>query len=205
MLSDVGLIVGAVVLAAGKSERIGQNKLLLEFNGKTVIAGILDALEAAGINQQIVVLGESPEQVIDSIRPKLGKVKIALNLAPEKDMVSSFQTGLIVISNVDAAFLILGDQPILDPNLLRTMVKEMEENAEAMIVSPIHSSKNGHPLLFRRQLFGEILSIKDQQTTRDIVHSHMDKLVMIESPEWTTWDLDTPQDYERLTKQTGSV
>ena len=201
--------VGAVVLAAGKSERMGQNKLLLPLNDKTVIESILDALEAAGISEQVVVLGNEPGPVIDAIKPKLGKVKIALNLEPEQGMKSSFQTGLIVLlSKVDAAFLVLGDEPIFDPDVLKIMVQTMEdEQCKALIVTPIHSGKKGHPLLFSRELFNEILSLKTTETIRDIVHKHMDGLVMVESPAWTTMDLDTPEDYEHLTElmKTGQL
>jgi molybdenum cofactor cytidylyltransferase len=190
--------VGAVVLAAGKSLRMGRNKLLLPLKDKTVIENILDSLEAASVREQIVVLGTEPQEVVETIKPRLSKVKIALNLSPELGMASSFKTGLIMINNVDAAFLVLGDQAILDPNLLTKMVKTMEDNPEELIVSPIHNGKKGHPLLFHRKLFGEILSLKDTQTLREVIHGHEDRLVTVEAPEWTIIDIDTPEDYERL-------
>jgi molybdenum cofactor cytidylyltransferase len=199
--------VGAVVLAAGKSLRMGRNKLLLPLKDKTVIENILDSLEAASVREQIVVLGTEPQEVVETIKPRLSKVKIALNLSPELGMASSFKTGLIMINNVDAAFLVLGDQAILDPNLLTKMVKTMENNPEELIVSPIHNGKKGHPLLFHRKLFGEILSLKDTQTLREVIHGHEDRRVTVEAPEWTIIDIDTPEDYERLINliKTGAV
>ena len=192
--------VGAVILAAGKSERMGQNKQLLKLNGKTIIEDILDALSTAAINVQVVVLGGELEQIMKVLKPRLSKIKIALNVTPELGMVSSFQTGLIVLSNFEAVFLVLGDQPILDPAFLQTMVSKMESDPEALIVSPVNDGKKGHPLLFRRQLFGEIMSLQEGQTIRDVVHAHADKLILVEAPEWTTMDIDTPEDYERLKK-----
>ena len=168
------------MLATGKS-----NKSLLPFQGKTTIVSILEALETAGINVQIVVLGSNIEPVVDAIRQKLDKTKIALNLTPEQDMASSFQAGLIVIQNVDAAFLVSGDQPIYDPNLLTAMVKTLEQNTEALIVSPIHNDHRGDPLLFRRELFAEILSLTGNQTIHEIVNNHLDRLVRVEAKEWT--------------------
>ena len=146
---------------------------------------ILEALETAGINVQIVVLGSNIEPVVDAIRQKLDKTKIALNLTPEQDMASSFQAGLIVIQNVDAAFLVSGDQPMYDPNLLTAMVKTLEQNTEALIVSPIHNDHRGDPLLFRRELFAEILSLTGNQTIHEIVNNHLDRLVTVEAKEWT--------------------
>jgi len=171
------LNVGAVVLAACKSEQ-----LLLPFRGKTTIVSILEALETAGISVQIVVLGGNFEPVVDAIRPKLGKTRIALNLAPEQDTISSFQAGLVVIQNLDAAFLVSGDQPIFDPNLLTTMVKTLEQNTETLIVSPIYNGERGHPLLFRRELFAEILSLTDNHTIDDIVNNHLRELITVKAP-----------------------
>ena len=107
------MIVGAVVLAAGKSERMGQNKLFLSLNGKTLIDNVLDAVAAAGINEQVIVLGHKPELVIEAIKPRLRTLKIAVNEDYEQGMTSSFQTGLQLLPHVDAAFLVLGDEPFL--------------------------------------------------------------------------------------------
>jgi molybdenum cofactor cytidylyltransferase len=191
--------VGAVVLAAGKSESMGQNKRSLRLNEKTIIVTNLDALATACVNEQIVVLGFEPGEVIEVIRPRLGKVKIALDLAYEEGMTSSVQTGLIVLSNVEAAFIIQGDHPILNPNLIIEMAQLMENNKdEPLIVSPICKGKRGNPLLFSKKLFGELLRIKSSQTIYDVVNAHMDKLLTFEAPDWTIMDVDTPQDYARL-------
>ena len=168
---------------------MGQNKLLLPINGKSMIENVLDALEAAGIPEPVVVLGNEPGPVIEVLKPKLGRVKIALNLEPQTEMASSFQTGLTVISGVDAAFLVLGDEPILDPDFLAVMAKNMENNPEILIVSPIHNGKKGHPLLFRKELFGEILSLTGKQTMREIVHGHADKLVLVRRRSGLPWML----------------
>ena len=199
------MIVGAVILAAGKSERMKQNKLLLILNNKTLIETVLDALSAAEINEQVVVLGYKLEEIVEVIKPRLGKVKIALNVDYEKGMTSSFQTGLIVISNVDAVFLVLGDQLVLDPNLLKKMVGIMETNPDAFIVCPMYKGKKGHPLLFRRHLFGEIKSLREDQTIRDVVHAHTDKLMTVEAPEWSIMDIDTPEDYARINEMIKKI
>jgi molybdenum cofactor cytidylyltransferase len=190
--------IGAVVLAAEKSDWIGQNKQLLRLNGKTLLESILDALSEAGINEQVIVLGNEMAEVIEAIRPKLGKIKIALNVAPERGMASSVQTGIIVLSNVDAIFIVLGYQPILDSSLLRKMIKILGGNSETLIVSPIHNEKEGHPLLFRKSLFGELMSLRDNQSIRDVVHAHADKVINVEAPQWSIMDIDTPEDYKRM-------
>jgi molybdenum cofactor cytidylyltransferase len=192
------LIVGAVVLAAGKSERMGRNKLLLPLNGKTLIENVLDALAAAGVDEQVVVLGHQLEEVAEVLAPRIGKIKIALNVDYERGMASSLQTGLIVLPMVDAAFMVLGDQPILEPQLLRRMIEKLDNSQDALLVSPVYEGKKGHPLLVRRALFGQILALSSAQTLHDVVEAHADALITIEAPQWSTLDIDTPEDYERL-------
>jgi molybdenum cofactor cytidylyltransferase len=190
--------VGAVVLAAEKSARKGQNKQFLKLNGMTIIENILGALSVAGVNEQVVVLGGELAQVMKVLKSRLGKIKIALNVTPELGMASSLQTGLIVLSNVDAVFLVPGDQPILNPEFLKTMIGKLELNPDVLIVSPVHMGKKGHLLLFRRQLFGEIMNLEPKQTIHDVVNIHSDKILTIEAPQWTTMNVDNPEDYKRL-------
>jgi molybdenum cofactor cytidylyltransferase len=192
--------IAAIVLAAGKSERMEQNKLLMRLNGNTLIGNILDAIAAANVDETVVVLGHEPQQVIDAIKPRLGEVKTVINEDYELGMTSSFQKGMrLVMGSVDVAFLFLGDMPILDRSFLSVMIHRMEVNLDrALIVSPVYKKKKGHPLLFHRQLFREILCLKKTQTIRDIVRRHADRLLTIEAPEWTVMDIDTPEDFARV-------
>src|SRR5271157_1317596 len=132
------MIIGAVVLAAGKSERMGKNKLLLRFDGKLLIENVLDALTIAGINDQVLVVGHKPGEIIGAVRSRLNTLKIGINANYEQGMTSSFQIGLQSLPHVDAAFLVLGDEPIFDPKVLRFLIEKMEKSrGEALIVSPI--------------------------------------------------------------------
>jgi molybdenum cofactor cytidylyltransferase len=197
-LIGVTVNIGAIVLADHKSELIGKQKQLIRLNGKTLIEIILDSLTDAGINDQVIVLGDDMAEVIEAIPPKLGKIKIAINIALEKGMASSVQTGIIVLSNIDAILIVLANQPILDSELLKKMVATMENNPETLIVSPIYEGKKGHPLLFRKSLLGELMSLKDNHPISDIISDHFDKLVTVEAPEWSTLNIDTPEDYARI-------
>ncbi len=192
--------IGAVVLAAGKSKRMGQNKLLLPLNGKTLIETILDALKKAKVDDCVLVLGHNPQQVLQAIKLK-PQVKVAINADYDQGMVTSFQTGLKQLQKFDATFMVLGDQPIFDSSVLEKLVQILEKNHQALIVSPIHQGKKGHPLLFRNELFNELLSLKSSQTIREVVHNHVDRLFTIEAPAWTITDLDTPRAFDRLMKQ----
>jgi len=185
------LRTGAVVLAAGKSSRMGANKLLLEVAGRTVLDRLLDALTQT-VDDVVVVTGNNPEP-IRGIAEAHG-VRVAHNPDHEKGMTTSFQTGLRVMRGVDGVFLVLGDQLGLRPELLRRMAAALEDTG-ALIVSPTHGGKRGHPVLFRWSLVGEILAVKG--TLKEVVDAHTDAHVHIEGGEWSTLDFDTPEDFER--------
>lgn len=192
------MITAAIVLAAGKSERMGQNKLLLRLNGNTLLDNVLNAIAAAKIRKTVVVLGHNPEELIEAITQKRDAVRIVINRDYEQGMMSSFQKGLRPLRYVDAVFLVLGDQPILDKHLLDIMMQRLAENRETLVVSPVYKGKKGHPVLFRRELFGEILRLDKTETLRDVIHRNADRLFTVEAPEWTVLDMDTPEDYVRI-------
>ena len=183
---------GAVVLAAGKSSRMGENKLLLTVGGRTVLDRLLDALTQA-VDEVVVVTGNNPEP-IRAIATTRG-VRVAHNPDHEKGMTTSFQAGLRAMGGVDAVFLVLGDQLGLRPELVRRMVAAMKDVPGALIVSPIHGGQRGHPVLFRSSLIPEILTLKGM--LKEVVDGHADAHVHVEGGEWSTLDFDTPADFER--------
>ncbi len=192
------MVAAAIVLAAGKSERMGCNKLLLRLNGHTVLDHVLDAIAAAGIEETVVVLGPRPEELLGVVTSRRGAARVIVNQDHARGMASSFQKGLRALRHADWAFLVLGDQPMLDPGLLNEMTQRLAAHPEALIVSPVHHGKRGHPVLFRRALFGEVLELDDTATIRDIVHRHADRLLTVEAAEWTILDMDTPEEYLRV-------
>jgi molybdenum cofactor cytidylyltransferase len=186
------LRTGAVVLAAGKSSRMGANKLLFDVAGRTVLDRLLDAL-TLGVDEVVVVTGNNPEP-IRAIAEAHG-VHVAHNVDHEKGMTTSFQTGVRTLSGVDGVFLVLGDQLGLRPELLRRMSAALDDVQGALIVSPTHGGKRGHPVLFRWSLRGEILAVDG--ALKEVVEMHSGEHVYIEGGEWCTLDFDTPADFER--------
>ena len=183
----------AVVLAAGKSERMGRNKLLLKVAGRSILDRLLDALNASEIDEVLVVLGHRPQD----IRPiaEAHNAKVVINTEYERGMTSSFKAGLRRVS-ADAAFLVLGDQLGLEAELLGLMTVTMESDQDALIVSPVHRGRRGHPVLFRRTLFPEILSLGLGETVREVVMRHEASHRVVEADVWCTLDIDTPKDFE---------
>jgi molybdenum cofactor cytidylyltransferase len=184
----------AVVLAAGKSSRMGSNKLLLPFDGRTVLETTLDALKGVST---VVVTGHNPHE-LEALLSK-HHVKVVYNPRYEEGMATSFQAGLMAV-DADAAFLVLGDQVGLTRGLLSAMVQVIADDEDAQIVSPRYGERRGHPVLFRRSLFGEILSLGPGESLRDVVARHEDGHRYVEGDVWTVIDMDTPEEYEAARK-----
>ena len=189
------LRVAAVVLAAGKSQRMGRNKLLLRIGGRTVLDRVLSSVEASRVEAIYIVLGHRPEDLVPIVEAH--SAEAVLNPDYEEGMTSSFKTGLSRVS-VDAAFLCLGDQVVLDPVLIDRMIDAMEADPEALIVSPVHEGRRGHPVLFRDTLFPEIMGLGSGDTMKDVVEGPGDRHMEIEGDVWCTLDMDTPEDYEMI-------
>ena len=185
----------AVVLAAGKSSRMGVNKLLLEVERKTVLDRLLESLTQV-VDEVVVVIGYNPDPITKIA--KAHNVLMAYNPDHEKGMTSSFQVGLRAVNSADAVFLVLGDQLGLRPELLKRMLAALEDLPGALIVSPTHNGRKGHPVLFNAQLFDEILSHKG--TLKEVVDIYADAHGLVEGDEWSTIDFDTPVDFERAKK-----
>ncbi len=180
---------------------MGRNKLLLKLGGMTVLDRVLSSIEASGVEEVFVVLGHRPED----LRPLLEShvAEGILNPDYEEGMTSSFKAGLSRVS-FDAAFLCLGDQAVLDPALMDRMIDAMEAHPEALIVSPVHEGGQGHPVLFRKALFPEIMNLGRGKTLKDVVEGHEDHHLRVEGDIWCTLDMDTPEDYERIKERLGA-
>jgi molybdenum cofactor cytidylyltransferase len=170
---------------------MGANKLLFEVDGRTVLEGLLDALTRS-VDAVVVVTGYDPDPITKIV--ECYGVRIIYNPDHEKGMTRSFQVGLNVAKDTDAAFLVLGDQVGLGSELLEKMISSLEYSSEALIVSPTHKGRRGHPVLFSAKLFDEILCHKG--TLKEVVDGHFDAHRTIEGGEWSVVDFDTPSDFE---------
>jgi molybdenum cofactor cytidylyltransferase len=195
------LRVAAVVLAAGKSQRMGVNKLLLKLGGITVLDRVLSSIEASRVEEVFVVLGHRPEDLGHIVDAHVAEA--VLNPEYAEGMTTSFKAGLSRVTG-DAAFLCLGDQAVLDPVLMGKMIDAMEADPKALIVSPVHEGRRGHPVLFRKALFPEIMSLGWGKTLKDVVEGHGDHHLEVEGDIWCTLDMDTPEDYERIRERLGA-
>lgn len=180
-------MIGAVILAAGESRRMGKPKPLLKIGNKSLIEQVIDAFSA--VDDIIVVLGNEPERLIQVLQ-ELG-VNWTMNPNYRKGMSSSFIEGLKKFKKFDAVFLALCDQPVVDRDFLAKSIDAWKGGAK--IVSPVYKGKKGHPVLFDRSLFEEILALKNGELIRDVIHRHEKDHYLIKAGDWAVTDIDTPE------------
>ena len=186
-------MVGAVILAAGESQRMGEPKLLMNIGGKLMIERVIDSFKKT-VDDLIVVLGYKPDNLVP-ILTQLG-VKWVTNKNYREGMVSSFKAGLEGLEGCDAVFLALGDQPFVDRDFLVKAIEAWRSGAK--IVSPVYKGKKGHPVLFDQTLFDEILSLQKREMIRDVIHRHESEHQLVEAGEWAVIDLDTPESFTKV-------
>jgi molybdenum cofactor cytidylyltransferase len=174
---------------------MGANKLLLEVDGKSVIEHILISLSPI---ETMVVLGHKPHEIQKILQRH--KVRAVLNPEYHKGMITSVQVGIkkIAHTNVEAVYLVLGDSFGFSKNILYEMEIVLKNNPSILIVSPVFDGKRGHPVLFRRKLFKEILELKEFETLKMLFDRFEKKHRFVSGDIWTIIDLDTPKDYEMV-------
>lgn len=186
-------MIGAIILGAGESKRMGEPKLLIEISGERVIDRIVDSFEAI-VDETLVVLGYKPKIFIPVLEDI--DIKWIINEDYKDGMLSSIKKGINHIRDCDAAFIALGDQPIIKRDFLIYAIKAWRNGAK--LVSPIYRGKKGHPVLFDKSVFKEILCLDKDETLRKVIHSHDDDHKLIQTGKWAVTDFNTPDDYEML-------
>lgn len=188
--------IGAIVLAAGLSSRMGSNKALLPIEGQPMIAHVVGRVRdlVPGI---VVVTGHESDQVQAAVGPD---VRCVRNDHYERGMLSSIQTGVAAIhTEVAAFFIVLGDQPGVRPTTIQSLIATYNDRAQPAIVQPSHAGKHGHPILIRSNCADEILALMPNETLKTFVDRHRSDTVVVDvNDPAVVNDVDTPADYQRV-------
>jgi molybdenum cofactor cytidylyltransferase len=189
-------MICAVVLAAGLSSRMGVQKLLLPFSGKTVIGHIVDQLLASTIGEVHVVVGHQAERISAELSGRA--VTIVNNPNYESGMLSSVRCGLRSLpEECRAVMVVLGDQPSITTKLINKMLRSFAATEKSILV-PLNESRRGHPVLFSRQYRDEILTHFNDVGLRGLLHKHPEEVFELTvSTDSVLYDMDYPEDYRR--------
>jgi molybdenum cofactor cytidylyltransferase len=199
--------LGAVVLAAGHSRRMGRFKLLLPWQGGTVIGQVVTTLAQAGVDQILVVTGNRAEDV--ALALPAGHMRAVLNPRwAEGEMLSSIQTGLAALSSeedpVAAALLCLGDQPQMQVATVVALAVAGAATEWKRLVVPSYQMRSGHPILLPRWIWPAVLAAQDHLRSVMAAHRADIDYVTVDTPTILA-DLDTPEDYAREGPAAGMI
>lgn len=189
----------AILLAAGKSTRMGSLKGLLPWHGTTLFEHQLKALERASLDEIIVVLGFQAE-LFNRIA-KNYPVKIVYNQHFLSGKCSSILCGLQAIEKVSLPILITAvDQPT-NPEIINRLAESLQ-NSNAQIAVPVYKEKRGHPVLFSERMLSELLSITEEtQGLRGIFQKYKHNVLEVPvNNSGILLNLNTYEDYEKIVR-----
>lgn len=196
--------VGAIVLAAGQSSRMGRPKVLLPWSdGQTMIEHIVRQLLLAKVDEIVVVTGFYADEVRSLMEP-MG-IRTVYNRAHKTgEMLSSLQTGLRALpEHIAAALIVLGDQPHLQPKVIGKVLKAYCEGA-GHIVAPSYQMRRGHPILIGRRYWKELLALEKGGVPRDVINAHEDEIAYVNvDSDSVLQDVDTPSEYREALRKAG--
>jgi len=189
--------VAAILLAAGRSRRMGAFKPLLPFGDQTVIESCIRNLRDAHIEDIVVVLGHRAEDVRGHLSNH--QVRFAFNDQPDSEMGVSIARGLEQIGgDARAVMIALVDHPAVPPDVIQTLIDEWRRGSTRLI-QPEYGGRGGHPVLIDLAYRTELLNLDPERGLRQFFDKHRRQThrITVESP-YVARDMDTWEDYRQL-------
>lgn len=198
-------MLAAMILAAGESRRMGFPKALLRYRNKSFLESILEATSAAGLEPSVVVLGPDRSKILASVHLR-GALEVR-NDHPETGQIGSIKQGVSAIINrpVEAVLVWPVDQPHVLVRTVELLVEEFRRSGMPVVL-PVHEGRRGHPVLFGREVFEELLNAPADLGARAVVRAQQQKGRVVEvsvADPAVTDDIDTPEAYEQLVRRSG--
>ena len=193
-------MITGLVLAAGRSERMGTPKQLLQFGSLTLIEQVVRTLTRSRLGKDVVVvLGHRAEEIVARVSGL--SVRLAYNPDPEGDMISSIRCGLAYIDPGQAFLIALGDQPLVTTGIVDRLIDEYERRPEGMVL-PVHEGKRGHPMILSPAYREEILFESMPGGLKAMRDRHADSVRPVPvDTDAVLIDLDYRSDYEEALRR----
>ncbi|HKQ50849.1 MAG TPA: nucleotidyltransferase family protein [Pyrinomonadaceae bacterium] len=193
-------MIAAILLAAGRSRRMGAFKPLLPFGGRSVAEACVENLLAGGAAEVVVVVGHRG----DEVRQELSRlpVRFALNSEEESEMGASIARGVEQLAHETKAVLIaLVDQPAIPPETI-VLLNAAAEEAGARLVVPEYEGRGGHPVRVDLSFREELMNLDARGGLRALFAAHRGEVlrVPVTSP-YVARDMDRWDDYLALHRE----
>jgi molybdenum cofactor cytidylyltransferase len=189
--------VAAVILAAGRSTRMGgPNKLLAELGGRTLVRIVAEQALASKASEVIVVTGHQAVEVEKSLGGL--NVRFVRNADFADGLASSVKTGISAVSDAaDAAVVCLGDMPLVDAHLIDRLIEAFAPDRGGLIALPVSEGRRGNPVLWSRRFFKELMTLDGDIGARHLIAKHGEAVAEVPVEGHGAFlDIDTPQALE---------
>jgi molybdenum cofactor cytidylyltransferase len=191
-------MICGIILAAGEGKRMGKVKLTLPLGDKQLIEWVLQAVKLAPLDKYFLVVRPEDKEII-----KIGEswgAEIVLNPEYRSGMSSSIRKALDQISSevVEGIFVVLGDQPLINPSIIYKMLKAFTPGKREIVV-PFYKDKQGNPVLFDNYWKEELMKLSGDVGGRVLIKAHPERIKRVKIPDESIFlDIDREEDYEKI-------
>jgi len=197
LVPDGNRNIAAVILAAGRSTRMGgPNKLLAELGGKPLVRIVTEQALASKAQGVIVVTGHQAGEV-EKVLHGL-KVTFVNNPDFAAGLASSVKAGIAAVpAGIDGAVICLGDMPLIDSQLIDRLIEAFAPDRGHLIALPVSDSRRGNPVLWSRRFFNELMTLDGDIGARHLIAKHTEAVMEVAvEGRGAFLDIDTPQALE---------
>jgi molybdenum cofactor cytidylyltransferase len=192
--SDGNRNVAAIVLAAGRSTRMGgPNKLLADLGGKPLVRIVAEQAVASKASGVIVVTGHQA----DLVEKALAGLNVSFVRNPDfaAGLASSVKAGINAVpADADGAVVCLGDMPLIDTMLIDRLIEAFAPDRGSLIAVPVSDGRRGNPVLWSRRFFGELMTLDGDVGARHLIMKHAEAVTEVPVEGHAAFlDIDTPQ------------
>ncbi len=199
--AEVPVSIAGIVLAAGRSTRMGVNKLLLRIEGETLVGRAARTALDAGLDPVLVVLGHEADLVareLEGIRcATVANPRHALGLA------TSLDAGVAAVpADASAALVLLADMPLVTAAMIRALVERHRDTGAALVASR-YGAVVAPPALYARPFFAELRGAEGEGRGREVLARHASEVAWVDWPEDALADVDEAADVEQARRRAG--
>jgi molybdenum cofactor cytidylyltransferase len=197
LAADSNRNVAAIILAAGRSTRMGgPNKLLAELGGKPLVRIVTEQALASRASSVIVVTGHQADEVRNALQGL--NVTFAHNPDFAEGLAGSVKTGISEVpADADGAVICLGDMPLIDAGLIDRLIEAFAPNRGNLIAVPVSDGRRGNPVLWSRRFFHELMTLDGDIGARHLIARHGEAVAEVPVEGFGAFlDIDTPQALE---------
>jgi len=198
-------MICGIILAAGEGKRMVEVKLTLPLGDKKLIEWVLQAVKLAPLDKYFLVVRPEDKEII-----KIGEswgAEIVLNPEYRSGMSSSIRKALYQISSevVEGIFILLGDQPLINPSIIYKMLKAFTPGKREIVV-PFYRDKQGNPVLFDKYWREELMKLSGDVGGRVLIKAHPERIKRVKIPDESIFlDIDREEDYEKIKSIFSSI